>query len=223
MAEPWNEDFAALGEATSRGLRSADATRALLSTQSNQESKMKLFKSRSFAVLAALAALVIAGPLAYAFVDRVFLSIDPDREAPEIADDVKTQLESAGVPATVTADKDGTGNLDIRIQTRDQRLGPNLEVDVPDVAGDRQVRIEVAREVEVRLELACALTDAQSQRLHEAVGDEPFMELLRTRDGRSDAELATAIADKLAGDGFQAIRVSVDGAVVTVRVDAPPV
>jgi hypothetical protein len=224
VAEPWTNDLAALGERTRDRLRSLEATRTILSIHSNQETKMnQLKKHPAFAVLTVLALLMIAAPIAYAVVDRVFLSIDPDQTAPEIERNVQSQLDSVGIPAAVTADKDNAGNIVVRIQTADHRLGSNLEVAVPDgTPDDRELRIEVAREVEVRLELACALTDAQSQRLETAVTDERFTELLRGRNTQTDGELATAITQKLAVDGFHAVNVRMEAGAIAVTVNAPP-
>jgi len=224
VAEPWTDDFAELGERTRSRLRSLEATRALLSTHSNQESQMRQFKNHpAFAVFAVLALITIAAPIAYAFVEHVFLSIDPEQSAAQIESNVESQLEAKGIPATVTANKDDAGNVAIRIQTSDQRLDSNLEVAVPDgTPGDRELQIEIARELEVQLGIACALTDAQSQRLHDAVTDERFTELVRDRESKTSAELAAAITQKLVTDGFHAVDVRVQAGSIAVTVNAPP-
>lgn len=221
MAEPWLHDFAALGERTRSHLRSLDATRTRLSAK---ETKMRLFKTHpALAALATLAILTIAAPIAYAVADRFFLSIDPQQSASEIERSVKSQLDSVGIPATVNADKDEAGNIAVRIQTSDQRLGSNLDVAVPDqTPDDRELQIEIAREVAIQLTIACKLTDSETARLYAALEDDRLSALLHDRDTKSEAELAASITQKLAQDGFESVSVHVEGPTIAVTVSQPP-
>src|SRR5262245_43411265 len=104
---------------------------------------MRQFKNRpALVVLAALAIITIAAPVAYAVVDRVFLAIDPEQKPSDIELSVKTQLDSVGIPATVNAHKDQVGNVRVQIQTPDQHLGSNLDIAVPDETADHDLLIE---------------------------------------------------------------------------------
>jgi len=114
VAEPWSNDFAALDEHTRDQLRSLEATRAVLSTHT-QETKMRFFKTHpALAALVALAVLTLVGGAAYAVVREVFVTIDPDKSGRRDRERRPHQLEAAGVPATVHAEKSDDGKLKVR-------------------------------------------------------------------------------------------------------------
>lgn len=144
MAEqPWSDDLAALGDESRRGLRSLAATRASVPT----ETKMGFHKAHP--ALAALIALLVIGvtaPLAYAFVRHVLVTVDPDKPTDQIEKDLTDQLHAAGVEANVKATKPDNGELQIRIQTSDEKLGSDLSVNVGGHVGmaqqGRGIRIE---------------------------------------------------------------------------------
>src|SRR5262249_21782596 len=128
VADPWSSDLSALGDHTRRDLRSLDATRAALAA-SQEKTKMRFFKAHpALSALLALAVLAVAAPLAYAVVREVWVRIDPDKPAPEIERDIQSQLEAAGVPATVHADKTDDGKLRLAIKATSH--DPNSEADI---------------------------------------------------------------------------------------------
>lgn len=96
---------------------------------------MRMFKNRPLlATLLVLGLVGAASGAAYA-VDRIFLHVDPDKSAPEIERDVKSQLEQAGVPAEVTADKTD-GQVKITIASTDMNLPDKLREMGAIVIGD---------------------------------------------------------------------------------------
>jgi hypothetical protein len=213
VADPWSDDLAALGERTRSQLRSIAATRANL----RMEPKMTFFKRRP--VLAtALAALVlaIAAPVAWAIGTRIFVSIDPDKSGPEIQQDVQHQLDTAGVKATVQADKTDDGQLRLQIRSSDPSLGSNLDIDVNgsvDVAGKREMRVEV--------ETKQKLDDAAFARLHGAL-DSKAVKTVVEADDLDPEHVEEVVTDALVNAGFRSVHVDVDAHSITVHVTAPP-
>ena len=122
MAEPWSNDFQALEAHTRQGL-------PRLLPPPPQETKMRYFKSHpALAALVMLLLLGLVGGAAYAVVREVFITIDPDKPADQIEKDVHDQLEAAGVPATVHAEKVDDGKLKIRIGSVDKNLGTDVKI-----------------------------------------------------------------------------------------------
>jgi len=221
VADPWTEDFTALGTASRSQLRPMAATRAhVLSHQ--ETSKMRFFTNRPvLALLLVLAFVGVASGAAYA-VNRVFLSVDPDMTAPEIEQDVQAQLDQAGIKGTVHADK-SDDKIQIAIKSDDERLGSDLDVDVDvpnaGVITDRQG-------AGVRMELATVLTDAQQKQLMDAITGKVFTDLIiadKMADHHDTAALATALARELASHGFKDVAIDIQPTATTVRVNAPPV
>lgn len=214
MAEPWTDDLAALGERSRAQLRSLAATRAhVLSTQ--ETSKMRFFKNRPLlATLLVLALVGVASGAAYA-VDRVFLSVDPDKSAPEIEQDVKSQLESAGVEVTSVQAEKTDGRVEIRIASPDEHLGSALAVQGPD-----GVIEGVGGAGQLRLEIGCTLTDAQQKQLVDAGASKEMMDALTCE--ADAAARVTRIENALAAHGFHDVTVTVTADTVTVTVKAPP-
>jgi hypothetical protein len=209
---PWTDDLAALGERSASQLRPIAATRAAL----RPEPKMSIFKRRPlFATIVALAVLALAAPVAYAIGSRVLISVDPDQTAPEIEQNIQEQLDNAGVPATVTADKTD-GVVAIKIATADpDALGSGFDIQVPngtiDVHGS-------AEQSQIRLEVATKLEDAQLVQL-QAVITSPAVIAAITTD--PDHAAQTIIA-ALAAAGFPAVQVTNDTGGFTVHVSAAP-
>src|SRR5690242_13103099 len=88
VAEPWSSDFAALAERSRHGLR------PLAAFSEPKETKMRFFKSHP--ALAAVVTLLVLGLVsgaAYAVVREAWISIDPDKSAPEIQQDIEDQLQ----------------------------------------------------------------------------------------------------------------------------------
>jgi hypothetical protein len=73
---------------------------------SQETAKMRFIKTHpAVAALVALVLLTLVGSAAYAVVGEVWVSTDPDQAPSEIEKDVQSQLQAAGVPATVHADR----------------------------------------------------------------------------------------------------------------------
>ncbi len=213
MADPWSSDLAALGEHSRRGLRSLDATRAALA-QRPQETKMRFFKKHP--ALAALLAILVIGlfaPLAYAVVHRVFLTVDPQKPASEIEADLRSQLQSAGVNASVHAEKTDDGKLRIGIMPTDPS---GSDVDVVVNGGG-------APGGGLRVEVHCLLDPTQMQRLQAVVQSDQLIQLFVDRpDGQSDDDLAAAIARVLADQGFHGVEVRHQDSSFTLVIKSPP-
>jgi len=209
VADLWTDDLAALGDRTRIGLPSIETTRAaILSNVSTQESNMRLFKQRpAFTVLVVLAVLVLFAPVAYAIVDRVLLSVDIEKSAPEIEQDLKHQLQAAGVTAEVEAEK-SDDKVEIRIDSDDPDLGSKLDVIVPNLPDNARVEHE-HRQLQTRIELACELDEAQQQRITDVVSDRAFIDLLTDRPAdQPAAELAAEVRKLLEEAGFARYEVS---------------
>jgi hypothetical protein len=216
VAEPWSSDFAALAERSREQLSSLAATRASLSTRS-QETKMRFFiKSHPvFAALAAVAVLTLAGGAAYAVVREVFVSIDPDKPAPEIEHDIHSQLEAAGVPSTVHVDKDD-GRLKVRIGTTDPAVGSDVQIHVNGVPS-------TSRELRFELALACQLDDAQRAALEAAASSEAMLAVIVDRGDKSDADVIAAVQAVFRDAGFEEVDVKIADGTLRATIKAPPV
>jgi hypothetical protein len=201
VADPWTEDLAALGERSRHQLRSIAATRASV-TPKLQETKMRLFKTHpTLATALVLVFVAFLGGAAYAFVDRVILSVDPDKSATEIEHNVQQQLDNAGIPATAHADK-SDGRVQVSIETHDPSVGGKIDVAVPD--GGQQMRIEVLRALSADETAQFAAFEAELEKLP---------------DGLSDAQLQDTLTRSLASHGFTTgVTVTVANGSVTVSI-----
>jgi len=195
VAEPWTDDFAALGERSATQPRSLAATRAHV-LSSPETSKMRMFKNRPLlATLLVIGLVGAASGAAYA-VDRIFIHVDPDKSAPEIEQDVKAQLESAGVKADVHAEKSGTNVVKIGITSMDPSLAQKIGADVDGSDGAPKLRVEVHTH----------LDDAQMLKLQDALTTSAITTI-------DVADPGPAIKKALADAGFADVDVSVDAAV----------
>jgi hypothetical protein len=220
VADPWADDFAALGEHTRHRLRSLAATRASLST-TTEETKMRFFKTHpALATLIAILALGAFAPIAYAVVHRIIISIDADKPASEIQDDVQKQLEAAGVNADVHVDKsdeDGKRKLEVSVTSNDPNA-PEIGVHV-----DGKDESANSRRAELRVEVKCDLTPEQQATLRAALTAEDVGKLAADRPaGTTDAEIAAKIKAMLAAHGLHDVDVTVTGESVTITINAPP-
>jgi hypothetical protein len=209
VAEPWTDDLAALGETTRSQLRSIAATRANLRMENKN---MSLIKRRPLWA-AAIAALVlaIAAPVAWAIGTKIFVSIDPDQSADQIQHSVQTQLDSAGVPATVEASKDGD-KLKLKILSHDLGAGSNLEISVAGSAAP-------VEQFAVRLQVKAKLSPAQMEQLQAAMSS-PAISNAET-SGDADA-IEEAVTDTLVTAGFKAADVQVTDSTLSVTIAQPP-
>lgn len=211
MADPWKEDFVALDERARKDLHPMAATRALR----HQEAKPMRFSFKQRPLFSALVvlAVLLAAPLAYAVVNRVLLRVDPDKSAPEIESDLKSQLEQAGMPnADVHVDKSGDGDrtqlkVKIRAQGSDE-LESDISIDPGGHPGTELERHAVA------VRIAAQLSAAQQQQVTEVVSSEAFSSLLET--GQPDL---AAIKKVLADHGIDAT-VEDDGGATRVTITA---
>lgn len=224
MADPWTDDLAALGEDTRAQLGSLAHTRARL----RMEPPMKnVFKRRPlFAIAVTALVLAVAAPVAWAIGTKIFVTFDPDKSAPEIEQDITNQLQSAGVTATVHADK-SDGRLSVQIRGSGEALDhANLEV-VP--AGSAGVVIEkegsagskqvVSRQIRLEVETAQPLEDAALAKLQAVLGTKEVTDAL---EGDDLDHLEEVVTDALANAGFHAVTVEATPGALTVHVTAPP-
>lgn len=225
MSDPWASDFRALREHTRQGAPSLERTRqfvlASAKTPENQKEKTMSFIKRrpALAVAIALALIAVLTPVAYAVVNKVFLTIDPDQSEEEIERDVEKQLENAGLPdSRVHAQKDGD-KLEIGIQTEHQGDGdlPELDIAVKGKAGSPAD----SKQSQIRISVECELAPDKVDALTDVVSSHEFYSLVHERPaGQSDAELAAALKDILSRHGFES-EVTVSGDDVSVVVTGP--
>ena len=206
MAEPWTTDLAALGTHTRTGLRSPAITRAAC-THHESTPKMRFFKQHpALATLIILAILGIATPVAYAVVDRVFLSIDPSKSESEMEDDVLDQLEAQGRGDAVVTARKTDHEYSVTIESEDPSLG-NLDIEVPGNDG---------KLYQVHIDIPPTLPEAQQM----AVGVAASKALQRPNN-ESDAEIEKAIIADLAKAGVTNATVKISGTSVSIVVKAP--
>jgi hypothetical protein len=226
MSEPWTSDFRALRDHTRRGAPSLERTRQfVLASAKTPETEMEKEKSMSFikrrpalAVAIALALIAVLTPVAYAVVNKVFLTVDPDQSEEEIERDVEQQLEKAGLSdPRVHAEKDGDRlEIGIRAEHQDGDL-PELDIAVKGKEGG-QAESEQSK---VAISVECDLSQEQIDALTDVVGGHEFTSLIHPRAAdMTDAQLAAALRDLLARHGFEA-EVTVSGDDVSVVVKGP--
>lgn len=225
MNEPWASDFRALREHSRLDAPSLERTRQLVlasatTTEDPKEKTMSFLKRRpALAIAIAIALIAAVTPVAYAVVNKVFLTIDPDQSEEEIEDNVTEQLEAAGLaPSSVTAEKNGGSlKLGIRLHSDDpDDQGPDLDVSV---GGQKADMTQEQNRVQIQVE--CELTPAQMDKLTDLVSSDRFLTPLRD-EARSDAELAAELRAVLDEHGFASASVTVSGDDVAVTVSAPP-
>jgi hypothetical protein len=214
---PWSNDFKALEDQTRERLPSLEATRTALSTRS-PETKMRFFKSHpALAALITLLVLSLVGGAAYAVVREVFITIDPDKPADQIEQDVHDQLQAAGVPATVHASKRDDGKTEIRI------LGahdPDVALRFADKKGNTS---DVSNEaLRLQLDLKCELTDAQQESVIQISSGPMVVDLAINRGDKSDDEVIAMVKKAYADAGFTDVDVAITGADLIVTIKSPP-
>ena len=204
MADPWTDDLAALGEHTRSQLGSLSRPR--------MEPNMTLFKRRPlFAIIVTALVLAVAAPVAWAIGTKIFVTIDPDETAPEIENDVHDQLEAAGVPATVHAEK-SDGKLTVSV-----RATGSAEADLElHVSGDGSGTVEQRA---LRVELAVPLDDAAQAKLQAVLASPTVNAAL---EGDDPGAVQKVVTDALAAAGFHAVTVAVSPGSLRIRVTAPP-
>jgi hypothetical protein len=230
MSEPWASDFRALREHSRVDAPSLERTRQFVlasakTTETPKEKTMTFLKRRpALAVAIALGLIAVLTPVAYAVVNKVFLTIDRDKSEEEIEDDVRQQLEAAGIsPTEVKAEKRGDGWLKIGIRSDDdpRALASDLDIDVRGSGGSGS-GVEVGLEGQMRIEISveCDLSPAQMQALTELVSSDEFVDPVRA--DQSDAQVAAGMRAVLEAHGYRGAQVTVNGNTATVTVTAPP-
>jgi hypothetical protein len=228
MNEPWASDFCALREHSRVDAPSLERTRQFVlasatTTEDPKEKTMSFLKRRpALAVAIAIALLAVLTPVAYAVVNKVFLTIDRDQSEEQIEQDVTDQLEAAGIsPTDVTAEKRGDGSLKVGIRSDEDPRALASDLDI-DVRGSSGGGAEVALEGEMRIEIAveCDLSPAQMQALTDLVSSDEFTQPVRA--GQTDAQVAAGMRAVLQSHGYRTAEVTVNGARATVTVSAPP-
>lgn len=228
MTEPWASDFRALREHSRQDAPSLERTRQFVlasakTPETPKEKTMTFLKRRpALAIAIALALIAVLTPVAYAVVNTVFLTIDRDKSEEEIEQDVRQQLEAAGIsPSEVTAEKRGDGWLKVGIRSDDDPRALASDLDI-DVRGSSGPGAEVALEGQMRIEIEieCELTPAQQQALTDLVSSDEFVHPVRA--GQSDAQVAAGMRAVLQAHGYQGAVVTVNGTDVRVTVSAPP-
>ena len=228
MNEPWASDFRALREHSRLDAPSLERTRQLVlasatTTEDPKEKTMSFLKRRpALAVAIAIALLAILTPVAYAVVNKVFLTIDPDQSEEEIEQNVTEQLEAAGIsPTEVTAEKRGDGRLKLGIRSDEDPRALASDLDI-EVRGSSGTGAEVALEGQMQIEISveCELSPAQMKALTDLVSSDEFTEPVRA--GQTDAQVAAGMRAVLHAHGYRTAEVTVNGASARVTVTAPP-
>ena len=169
------------------------------------------FKQRPmFAALIVLVVL-LAAPLAYAVVNRVFLHIDPDKSAPEIEKDLQRQLDKAGVQgADVEVGRQGDGRLTVKITGKS--VGSDVEIVAPEIEGAE------SEQRTIRVAVGFPPTPAQQEKLTATMS---LTDVRRCVDGElTGDELAATLKHKLADSGIDADVTVTGGAHISVTVKA---
>ena len=210
MAEPWNDDFVALDQRSRIQPRSLAATRAHFLSHP-ETTKMQFFKNRpllAFTIVLALAG--VASGAAYA-VHEVFVSVDPDKSTQEIETDVKQQFESAGVSASVHAEKNGD-RVYVNVVPDDATSPGEIHVQMPEGAATTQRAF--------MLDFAASVSEAQQQVARDATGATPVIDAVA--DNLGDATLVQRIQAELAKVGFHDVEVTPLPDAIRIHIKAPP-
>ena len=178
---------------------------------------MSFFKNRPvLATVIVTLCIATFSSLAYAVVSRVWLSVDTSKSAPEMEQDMRDQLDQAGVKADVFVDK-SDDRLKIGVRSTDPNA-PEIGVRVnghDESAGSRRVELRV----EVRVELSAD----QQHALQAALEAKAVRDLVEDRPADiTDDELAHRIAAALADLGFKDVDVVVTNGSITIAVKSAP-
>jgi hypothetical protein len=225
MSDPWASDFRALRDHTRRDAPSLERTRQFVlasakTPEPDKEKPMTFIKRRpALAVAIALALVAVLTPVAYAVVNKVLVTIDPDQSEEEIERDVEQQLEEAGLTdPRVHAEKDGD-RLEIGIRAEHEG-GPMPELDVS-VLGKPGEGGADGEQSKVTIAVECELSPEQIDLLTDVVSSHEFTALVHDRPaGQTDAQLAAALRELLARHGFE-VEVTVQGDDISVTVKSP--
>ena len=200
MADPWTDDLAALGTHSRSGLRSHAQLRAALP---EPEPKMRFFKAHpALAALIVVALLGLFAPVAYAIVDRVFLSVDVSKSETEIEQDLKDQLAAAG-----------HGSATVKATKSDHEYAIEISSDNPDLG---KVSFQIAaggKTYNVNLDIPPTLTQDQGMAVGEAASH-----ALQRPNHETDAVVQQQIEAALRAAGLTDFTVVVRELEVTIAV-----
>lgn len=222
--EPWVRDLAALGDSTKRDMPSLARTvdQVLASTTPNPSQKERIMtklKRKPLLVAAVCAlALALAAPVAYAVVQKLFLTIDPSQSAEEMKEDLSGQLEAQGIQgATVEVEKSGDSTI-VAIDSEGEELAGAIADIQVDVAGEESAQVE-RREWRLEVQGQDDLSEDELAALRSAVTSPDFGQLARgPEEGESDDDYVAAIEAFFAEHGFADTEVTVSEAKVLVLV-----
>jgi hypothetical protein len=217
VAEPWSDDLDALAARSRVQLRSFDATRASLSAR-DKETKMRFFKTHpALGAVIAILCLATFTSVAYAVVQRVWLSVDTSKSGPEMEQDMRDQLDQAGVKADVFVDK-SDDRLKIGVRSTDPNA-PEIGVRV----NGRDTSDADTRRVELRVEVRVELSPELQQKLQAALEDASVRALVEDRPAdMTDDQLAAKLRDALAALGFRDVDVAVASGSITITIKSAP-
>lgn len=200
MADPWTDDLAALGTHSRSGLRSHAQLRAALP---EPEPKMRFFKAHpALAALIVVALLGLFAPVAYAIVDRVFLSVDVSKSEREIEQDLEDQLAAAG-----------HGSATVKATKSDHEYAIEISSDNPDLG---KVSFQIAaggKTYNVNLDIPPTLTQDQGMAVGEAAS-----QALQRPNHETDAVVQQQIEAALRAAGLTDFTVVVRELEVTIAV-----
>jgi hypothetical protein len=212
LLEPWARDLAELGERTAADLPSCERTLSFVLASASREREPNRRKEKTMTLirrrplLATAVALVLLAGLtgaAYAVVNKIFLSIDPDRSQEEIADAVRAQLEEAGVKGpSVDAIKHGD-TLVVGIKSADRLSAEDLDVKV------EGKKVEACDGHDVTFRITGHIGEAQKAELVKKLTSDAFLAIARETGDAADEQhindrIAAAIVQCLKDCGYDA-------------------
>ncbi|NVB83722.1 MAG: hypothetical protein HOV81_35435 [Kofleriaceae bacterium] len=162
-------------------------------------------------------------PLAYAVVDRVWISIDTSKSESDLAADVKDQLEAAGyTPRSVEIEK-SQDQIVIRGEFGSDavQLPKNAKIVIDGVTADLPSAATIRP---LKADLKCALTDAQQKQLTSVMSSKSVVDVMvdRITDEIDDAGLEAALTGALSDGGFRDVVVHAGAHEITVTIKSPP-
>jgi hypothetical protein len=211
VAEPWSRDFDALAERSRHGLRPLDAF-----SPRPKETKMRFFKAHpALAALFTVLAIGLVSGAAYAVVKEVWVTVDPNKPADEIAHDIQSQLQQQGVEADVQTTKTASGQakIVIRAQGQDPANEPNIHLSVPAGVHSDEHR----RTVRVKDQAESVDADAIA-----AIMSSEDVNALLADGSASDADVIARLKQEFANHGYHDVTITVDGGTIDIKINAPP-
>jgi hypothetical protein len=211
--EPWADDFSALERATLSDVPSIERTKEFVlasakpTPDTRKERLMNAMNRRPLLAGAiALVVLAVLSPVAYAVVNKYFLSIDPDQSESEIEADVAEQLAGAGLtPERVTAEKSGDQlKLEIEVDPSHGALS----------ADDLAVSVRGKHAPLGQWRVSFADLGETSAAVIEVMKSDAVLALVKRSGEQSQADLARSIEALLVERGIRNVSASVEGSAI---------